>query len=91
VTLAEPAELVLAKKLFAFGEVVPLVLEDFRPNLLCNYLYELASTFHSFFESCPVLKADDAVRASRLTLCETTARTLRQGLALLGIEAPERM
>jgi arginyl-tRNA synthetase len=91
VVLTEPAELALAKKLFAFGEVLPQVLEDFRPNLLCNYLYELASTFHSFFESCPVLKADDTTRASRLTLCDATARTLRQGLALLGIEVPERM
>jgi arginyl-tRNA synthetase len=91
VVLTEPAELLLAKKLFAFGEVLPQVLEDFRPNLLCNYLYELASTFHSFFEACPVLKAEDAVRASRLTLCDATARTLRQGLALLGIEIPERM
>jgi arginyl-tRNA synthetase len=91
VNLTEPAELVLAKKLFAFGEVLPQVLEDFRPNLLCNYLYELASAFHSFFENCPVLKAEDAVRAGRLTLCDTTARTLREGLGLLGIEVPERM
>ena len=86
-----PAELSLAKKLFQFGEVLPQVLEDYRPNLLCNYLFELAGTFHSFFEACPVLKADDATRASRLTLCAATARTLREGLALLGIGVPERM
>ena len=91
VSLTEPAELVLAKKLFQFGEVLPQVLEDFRPNVLCNYLYELASTFHSFFEACPVLKSDGATRASRLTLCEVTARTLQRGLGLLGIEVPERM
>ena len=91
VSLTEPAELVLAKKLFQFGEVLPQVLEDHRPNVLCNYLYELASTFHSFFEACPVLKADDATRASRLTLCEVTARTLQSGLGLLGIGVPERM
>ncbi len=91
IILSEPAELVLAKKLFQFGEVLPQVLDDCRPNLLCNYLYELASTFHSFFEACHVLKADEASRASRLTLCEVTARTLQRGLGLLGIEVPERM
>lgn len=91
VVLAEPAELVLAKKLFQFGEVVPQVLDDHRPNQLANYLFELASTFHSFFEACPVLKAEAATRESRLLLCDTTARILQQGLALLGIEAPERM
>jgi len=89
--LSEPAELILAKKLLAFGEVVPLVLEDFRPNLLANCLYELAATFHSFFEACPVLKSDGDTRASRLALCDLTLRILQQGLALLGIEAPERM
>ena len=91
VSLAEPQELALAKKLFQFGEVLPQVLEDYRPNLLCNYLYELAGTFHSFFEACPVLKADGELRASRLTLCAVTARTLREGLGLLGIGVPERM
>lgn len=89
--LAEPAETALAKKLSLFGEVLPTVLDDYRPNLLCNYLFELAGTFHSFFEACPVLKADEAIRASRLLLCDVTARVLKQGLALLGIEVPERM
>ena len=89
--LSEPAELALAKKLLQFGETLPQVLEDYRPNVLANYLYELASTFHSFFEACPVLKSEGATRASRLALCDTTARLLRQGLALLGIEVPERM
>ncbi len=87
----EKAELALAKKLFSFGETLPQVLEDFRPNLLANYLFELASTFHSFFEACPVLKAEPAVRALRLALCDLTARTLQRGLDLLGIEVPERM
>ncbi len=91
IVLAEPAELALAKKLFQFGEVLPQVLDDYRPNQLANYLYELASTFHSFFEACPVLKSEAATRDSRLLLCDATARMLRQGLALLGIEAPERM
>jgi arginyl-tRNA synthetase len=91
VVLAEPAELGLAKKLLQFGEVLPMVLDDYRPNQLANYLYELASTFHGFFEACPVLKAEPVIRDSRLLLCEVTARILQQGLALLGIEAPERM
>ncbi len=91
VSLAEPAELALAKKLLQFGEVLPQVLDDYRPNLLANYLYELAATFHGFFESCPVLKSEGAMRASRLALCDATARVLRQGLGLLGIEVPERM
>lgn len=89
--IAEPSERALAIKLLLFGEVLPQVLEDFRPNLLANYLYELASTFHSFFEACPVLKSEGATRDSRLALCELTARTLKTGLGLLGIEVPERM
>ena len=89
--LFDPAELALAKKLLQFGEVLPQILDDYRPNVLANYLYELASTFHSFFEACPVLKSEDPTRTSRLALCDTTARLLKQGLALLGIEVPERM
>ena len=91
VVLAEAAELALAKKLLQFGEVLPQVLEDYRPNGLANFLYELASLFHSFFEACPVLKSEGATRTSRLALCDATARVLKQGLGLLGIEAPERM
>jgi arginyl-tRNA synthetase len=59
---------------------------------LCGYLYDLATAFTAFFETCPVLKApDEATRASRLALCEATARVLSCGLGLLGIAAPERM
>ena len=89
--LAEPAELALSKKLLQFGETVPATLDDFRPNLLANYLYELANTFHGFYEACPVLKSEGATRESRLALCELTARVLRDGLGLLGIRVPERM
>ena len=91
IQLTDPAELTLAKKLLQFGEVLPQILDDYRPNVLANYLYELASTFHSFFEACPVLKSEGATRTSRLALCDTTARLLKQGLALLGIEVPGRM
>jgi len=90
-TLAEPAELALAKKLLQFGEIVPQTLEDFRPNLLANYLYELANTFHGFYEACPVLKSEGATRESRLALCDLSARVLNRGLGLLGIRTPERM
>ncbi len=88
---SDEGEIALAKKLLHFGEVLPQVLDDFRPNLLANYLFELANTFHGFYEQCPVLKAEPAIRDLRLALCETTARLLRTGLELLGIEVPERM
>jgi arginyl-tRNA synthetase len=91
VVLEAPAELALSRKLFQFGEVLPQVLDDNRPNLLANYLYDLASIFHGFFETCPVLKSEGATRSSRLALCKSTAAVLRRGLDLLGIEAPERM
>jgi arginyl-tRNA synthetase len=68
-----------------------MVLEDHRPNTLANYLYELANTFHAFYEACPVLKSEGAQKASRLELCELSARLLKTGLGLLGIEVPERM
>ena len=90
-SLTDPAEFVLARRLLQFGDTVPQTLEDFRPNLLANYLYELADTFHGFYEACPVLKSEGAMRESRLALCDLTARVLRQGLGLLGIQTPERM
>ena len=91
VVLAEPAELALAKKLLQFGEAVPLVLHEFRPNLLANHLFETANAFHTFYEACPVLKSEGVTQHSRLVLCEATARVLKQGLDLLGVEVPERM
>lgn len=89
--LTEPAELHLARLHARFGEILPLVLEDHRPNLLANYLLELARAFHSFFEACPVLKSEDQVKSSRLALCELTSRILTTGLGLLGIRCPEKM
>ena len=91
VVLGEDAEVHLVRVLVRFGEVVPTIVDDFRPNLLANYLLELARAFHSFFEACPVLKAGEPVRSSRLALCELTSRVLRQGLDLLGVNVPERM
>jgi arginyl-tRNA synthetase len=89
--LAAPEERNLALRLCQFGEVVPAVLNDFRPNILANYLFELANSFHSFYEACPVLKSEEPARGSRLALCELTARVLAKGLELLGIKVPERM
>ena len=91
ILISEPQERILAIKLLQYAETVPVVLEDFRPNILANYLYELANTYHSFYEACPVLKAEPALRASRLLLSEITARTLSHGLSLLGIRCPEKM
>ena len=91
IQITDSAERSLAIKLLQYAETVPVVLEDFRPNILANYLYELANTYHSFYEACPVLKAEPALRASRLVLSDLTARTLSHGLGLLGIRCPERM
>ena len=90
-SLTEPAELQLAVKLLQLNEAINSVIEDYQANVLCNYLFELAGIFMGFYEKCPVLKAEDSVRNSRLLLCDLTARTLHQGLDLLGIETIEQM
>ncbi len=92
IQLAAPEELALARHLLNFGLTLEAVAEELRPNYLCNYLYELAGKFTSFYENCPVLKADtEAARNSRLVLCDLTARVLKQGLETLGIEVVEQM
>jgi arginyl-tRNA synthetase len=89
--LADSSELALAKKVTQFAEIVTQILNDFRPNLLANYLFELANAFHAFYESCPILKSDEPARSSRLALAELTSRVLKKGLELLGINVPEKM
>ena len=89
--LSAPEEIALAKHLLNFGLTLEAVAEEYRPNFLCNFLFELAGKFTSFYENCPVLKADDATRSSRLALCDLTARVLKQGLDVLGIEVVEQM
>jgi len=91
IKLAAPEEISLAKLLLNFGLTLEAVAEEFRPNFLCVYLYDLAGKFTAFYENCPVLKADDATRNSRLLLCGLTARVLKQGLNVLGIEVVEQM
>jgi arginyl-tRNA synthetase len=89
--LESPFELALAKHLLRLADVVALVARELKPHHLCTYLYELATKFSGFYENCPVLKSEEAVRASRLALCDVTGRTIALGLDLLGIEHPEEM
>jgi arginyl-tRNA synthetase len=91
IQLTAPEELALAGHLLNFGLTLEAVAEELRPNFLCNYLYDLAGKFTAFYENCPVLKADEATRASRLLLCDLTARVLKLGLEVLGIETVEQM
>jgi arginyl-tRNA synthetase len=92
ISLDEPAERSLALQLLVFDTAVRSSAETAQPHRLCTYLYELASDYTTFYEACPVLRADsDEVRASRLALCRLTARVLERGLGLLGIDAPERI
>ncbi len=89
--LDDPAEINLAKRLCQFVEIVPQVLNDFRPNILANYLFGLANSFHTFYEACPVLKSPEPARSSRLALCDLSGRVLQCGLNLLGIKVPKKM
>ena len=86
-----PEEMGLARNLLNFALVLEAVAAEYRPNYLCNYLYDLAGCFTTFYENCPVLKAEPKQRASRLLLCEVTAKVLKEGLAVLGIETLEQM
>jgi arginyl-tRNA synthetase len=89
--LAQAEELTLAKHLLRFGLVLELVIDECRPNYLCNYLYELAGHFASFYENCPVLQAEGDIRTQRLALCDLTGQVLNTGLETLGLETTERM
>ncbi|MCE9544210.1 MAG: arginine--tRNA ligase [Planctomycetia bacterium] len=92
VNLSQPTERALALELLRFSEALDACIADYRPNHLTAYLFELAGRYSNFYNECSVLQADDpATRDSRLRLCDLTARTLRQGLALLGIDVIERM
>jgi len=90
-TLIEPAERALALALLGFPEAVDGAVATCQPHRLTGYLFELAQRFTSFYEACPVLSVDEPFRSERLALCDITARTLRLGLGLLGIYAPDQM
>lgn len=90
--LEDERELALANLLVRFNETVHSVADKAMPHFLCLYLYELAGAFSSFYEACPMLsETDPALRNSRLKLAALTAKTLRQGLALLGLSTLEKM
>jgi arginyl-tRNA synthetase len=89
--LETPQERALALALVQLEGALDRAAEGCHPHRICAFLYDLASAFTSFFEACPVLKAEGATRASRLALCDVTARTLALGLDLLGIGAPDQM
>jgi arginyl-tRNA synthetase len=92
IRLEHPTERALGLEVLRLSEALDQVVIDFRPNLLTVYLFELANRYSTFYDACPVLKAEDAAtRDSRLLLCDLTARTLAKGLELLGIEVVERM
>ncbi len=93
IQIIEPQEKALALKLLQLEDVIDAVISECTPNLLCNYLYELASLYMSFYEACPILKegVTEEVKESRLALCNLIAKTLKQGLDVLGIDVMERM
>ena len=92
ILLASPAERALALELIRFSEALDLALADYRPNQLTAYLFDLANRYSTFFEQCHVLRAEtEELRLSRLLLCDLTARTIRTGLELLGIQVVEKM
>ncbi|WP_448597370.1 arginine--tRNA ligase [Thermoleptolyngbya sp.] len=91
VVLQDEAEFALAKSLLQFDEVLSAVEADLLPNRLCEYLFDLSKTFNQFYDRCPILQAEEPQRTSRLILADLTARTIRLGLSLLGIQVLERM
>ena len=91
ITLEDNSELVLAKHILQLSDILKEVEKDLLPNRLCQYLFELSQKFNQFYDRCPVLQAEADKRASRLMLADLTARTLKLGLSLLGIEVLERM
>lgn len=89
--LAAKEERELALAVLQFDSAVWDTIDKASPHRLCTYLYEVATAFTSFYENCPVLKSDEPLRSSRLVLCDATARVMKTGLGLLGIDAPEAM
>jgi arginyl-tRNA synthetase len=92
IMVEHPFERDLALELIRFGDAVEEMLVDYRPNILTNYLFALATKFSKFYHACDVISADtEALRNSRLLLCDLTGRTIKQGLELLGIGVVDKM
>jgi arginyl-tRNA synthetase len=90
--LEEPEERALALLLLRLEETLLAAAEEYKPNIVTAYLWDLAKSYNAFYQNCPVLKAgSDEVRRSRLLLCDLTGRTIQLGLGILGIKTPERM
>lgn len=89
--LGQPVERTLAVAVLRFPETVVKAAEGYRPNMLADYLYNLAAVYSTFYQNVPFLKAPDGIRESRIRLCRVVARILKQGLDLLGIETPGRI
>ncbi len=91
IILKEETEIALAKHILLFSEAIAAVETELLPNRLCQYLFELSQKFNQFYDRCPVLQAKEPFHTSRLLLCDFTARILKLGLNLLGIEVLDRM
>lgn len=91
IIITDEKEKTLITKLLQFEEAVYAVAREGQPHLICTYLFELAGIFSSFYEACPVLSAEGDIKQSRLKLAALTAKTIKQGLDLLGINTLERM
>ena len=92
IVLAAATERNLAIQIVRFHEALDEVLVDCRPNMLANYLYQLAKAYAQFFDECPVLKAENEdAKNSRLLLCDIVGRIMKRGLQLLGIQTVDRM
>lgn len=91
IVLQEPVERLLANRLLRFADVLGRAANQFRPNLLADYLFDLAQLYSRFYQNVPFLKAEEGVRESRVRLCGLVDRTLRTGLNLLGINTPDRI
>jgi arginyl-tRNA synthetase len=91
ISIGDPIERRLALKLTRFASTAIRATELYRPNMLADYLYELSQLYSSFYQNLPFLKAEEGLRESRIRLCMLTARVLKKGLSLLGIDAPERI
>ncbi len=91
INISEIIERRLAIKLLKFPDAINAAIENYKPNILCDYLYELSQLYSSYYQNLPFLKAEQGIRESRIKICSLTAKILKKGLYLLGIRAPERI